>query len=97
MAASYDFLLDLVLVKVIDSITFSKAASYDLLLDLVESQVIRLRLRYIRLYHTNMLFYCSSRLSLLRRQVVLMADCILILVLYSVFLVFCSNINRFDS
>jgi len=40
MAASYDLLLDLVLVKVIDSITFSKAASYDLLLDLVESQVI---------------------------------------------------------
>ena len=42
MAASYYLLLDLVLVKVIDSITFSKAASYDLLLDLVKSPVIRL-------------------------------------------------------
>ena len=56
-AASFDLLLDLILIKVIDSITPCKAASYDLLLDLVESLVIQLRLRYISLYHINLLSY----------------------------------------
>jgi len=56
-ATSFDLLLDLILVKVIDSIMSSKATSSDLLLDLVESSVIQLRLRYINLYHINLLSY----------------------------------------
>jgi hypothetical protein len=95
-AASYDLLLNSILIKVIDLTEFiSKAPSYDLLLDLVKLPVIALRLRSNQLisyliyrpvmYHVYLAFddrFASS------------ADCVLVLVFYSVFSIICFTINR---